>query len=237
VVGLGRTGREVLAVLEARGHEAVPVRRDQAFPTGCAAGIDFSHAEAVPGHVAAALATGTPYVVGTTGWERELPALTRQVEQAGGALLHAANFSLGVNIFYRLVGDAARRLAALPEYDPYVLERHHRHKRDAPSGTARVLAGLLATAYDGVRQPVDALAGAALPDTAFHVASLRAGGIVGEHVVGWDSGDDELLLEHRARSRRGFALGAVRAAEWLPGRRGVFTFEALLDDLLAEARP
>lgn len=237
VVGLGRTGREVLAALEARGHVAVPVRRGDAFPRDCTAGIDFSRADAVPTNVAAALGTATPYVVGTTGWESALPELTQQVERAGGALLHAANFSLGVNVFYRLVRDAARHLAALPEYDPFVLERHHRHKRDAPSGTARVLTTLLAEAYGPRRQPVTALEpGSALPDSAFHVASLRAGGIVGEHVVGWDSGDDEILLEHRARSRRGFALGAVRAAEWLPGRRGVFTLETLLDELLATPR-
>lgn len=233
VVGLGRTGREVLAVLEARGHVAVPVRRGDPFPRDCAAGIDFSRGDAVAANLSAALAAATPYVIGTTGWEAALPSLTQQVERAHGAMLHAANFALGVNVFYRLVRDAARRLAALPEYDPFVLERHHRHKRDAPSGTARELASLLSAAYDGRRRALGHLDGTALPDDAFHVASLRAGGIVGEHVVGWDSGDDEILLEHRARSRRGFALGAVRAAEWLPGRRGVFTFEALLDELLA----
>jgi 4-hydroxy-tetrahydrodipicolinate reductase len=128
------------------------------------------------------------------------------------------------------VRQAAALLAPFPDYDPYVLERHHRRKRDAPSGTARTLAAIVASSGGRRQRQVTALEGA-LPAEAFHVAALRAGGIVGDHTVGFDAGGDEILLEHRARSRRGFALGAVRASEWIAGRTGVHAFEDILDEL------
>ena len=112
-----------------------------------------------------------------------------------------------------------------------VLERHHRRKRDAPSGTARQLAAIVAASAGRRRRPAETLNGP-LPDDAFHVGALRAGGIVGDHTVGFDAGGDEILLEHRARTRRGFALGAVLAAEWIATRTGVHSFDAVLEDLV-----
>jgi 4-hydroxy-tetrahydrodipicolinate reductase len=150
------------------------------------------------------------------------------VQQSGGGLVHAANFSVGVNLFYRVVRDAATLFARFPEYDPYIVEKHHRQKKDAPSGTARALARIVQDATG--RPPQEHLEGA-LPEGAFHVSAARGGGIVGEHTVGFDAGVDEILLEHRARTRRGFAAGAVLAAEWIGGRQGFHTFEDVLDDL------
>jgi 4-hydroxy-tetrahydrodipicolinate reductase len=228
VVGMGKMGREVEAALRERGHEAVPLRRGEAFPAGCAVGIDFTRAEAVVDNVRAALAAGARYVVGTTGWQDRLPEVQALVQEKGGGLVHAANFSVGVNLFYRVVREAATLLARFPEYDPYVLEKHHRQKKDAPSGTARALARIVQDATG--REPHEQLAGA-LPDRTFHVSAVRGGGIVGEHTVGFDAGVDEILLEHRARSRRGFAAGAVLAAEWIASRAGFYTFDAVLDDV------
>src|SRR5262249_52704211 len=141
VVGYGRMGPEIEAVLRERGHEPIVVRRGEAFPAGCPVGIDFTRAEAVRDNVARAMAAGARYVVGTTGWT-DLDDIRGVVAKARGGLVHAANFSLGVNLFYRIVGPAARLLSRFPEYDPYVLDRHHRGKKDTPSGTARVLAGV-----------------------------------------------------------------------------------------------
>jgi 4-hydroxy-tetrahydrodipicolinate reductase len=233
LVGYGRMGREVEAVARERGHEPVRVTRGTLFPADCPVGIDFTRADAVPANVEAALRAGARYVVGTTGWDAHLPEVRARVEALRGGLVHGANFSLGVQLFLRLVRDAARRLRHVPEYDPYVLERHHRGKRDAPSGTAHRLARVLAEeAGHRPRPETSLLPDAPLAEDAFHVASVRAGGIVGEHIVGWDSGDDEILLEHRARSRRGFARGAVLAAEWIATRHGLHAFEDVLDDLL-----
>jgi 4-hydroxy-tetrahydrodipicolinate reductase len=228
VVGYGAMGREVEDALRERGHEPAIVKRGDAIPPGCQVGIDFTRADAVPGNVAAAMAAGARYVVGTTGWDDRRDEVCGLVERSQGGLVHAANFSIGVALFYRIVREAARLIASFPEYDPYVLERHHRRKRDAPSGTARVLAEIVASASG--RRAESALAGP-LPESAFHVASLRAGGIVGDHTVGFDAGTDEIAIEHHARSRRGFALGAVRAAEWIAGRSGVYGFEAVLEDI------
>lgn len=231
LVGYGKMGREAEAVLRERGHSPVPVLLGSAFPKDCAVGIDFTRGDDVPKNVQAALAAGARYVIGTTGWDESRVEVQKLVDKHKGGVVHAANFSLGVNLFYRVVRDAAGILARLPDYDPYVSERHHRQKKDAPSGTARALAQIVERAYGGKRKPAEQLQGA-LPKDAFHVVALRAGGIVGEHTVGFDSGGDEILLEHRARSRRGFALGAVLAAEWIATRTGFYTFEAVLDDLL-----
>ena len=158
------------------------------------------------------------------------PAVRALVETHKGGLVWAANFSVGVNLFYRVVRDAAALLARFPDYDPYILERHHRQKKDAPSGTARALADILSKSGLKRGQPEMELRGA-LADERFHVSAVRAGGIVGDHTVGFDSGTDEILLEHRARSRRGFALGSVLAAEWIATRTGFHSFDAVLEDL------
>ena len=229
IVGHGRMGHEVEAVARERGHETVVAGRGD-FPAGCAVGIDFSRAEAVEENVRRAMKAGARYVVGTTGWSAAESKVREIVQSSGGGLVHAANFSLGVNLFYQVVRHAAELMARFPDYDPYVLEKHHRKKKDAPSGTAKVLARYVEDAGD--RKAETALpASEALAEGRFHVAAVRAGGIVGEHVVGFDSGGDEILLEHRARSRRGFALGAVLAAEWIATRTGFYGFEDVVADL------
>ncbi len=231
IVGHGQTGREVEAVARERGHEPVVALKGGAFPQGCAVGIDFTRGDTVVRNVEAALDAGARYVVGTTGWAEDENTVRALVVGTGGGLVHAANFSVGVNLFYRVVRQAAAVFARFPDYDPYLLERHHRQKKDAPSGTARVLARILEESGGPRPHAVTGLEGALAAD-AFHVASLRAGGIVGDHVVGFDGGVDEILLEHRARTRRGFALGAVISAEWIATRDGFHTFEDVLADLI-----
>jgi 4-hydroxy-tetrahydrodipicolinate reductase len=230
VVGYGKMGREVESVLRERGHEAVCIDVGQTFPAGCGVGIDFTQAEVVVENVRAALRSGARYVVGTTGWAAQQDEVRRIVSEASGGLVHAANFSLGVNLYYRVVKQAAALMARFADYDPYVLEKHHRQKKDAPSGTAKVLAQMIEASGGRRQRAIGAFEGA-IPAEAFHVAAVRAGGIIGEHVVGFDSGTDEILIEHRARTRRGFATGAVIAAEWIATRTGFHAFDAVLDDL------
>jgi 4-hydroxy-tetrahydrodipicolinate reductase len=227
--GNGAMGRAVQERAKAEGHvtgvvldlpeaklETAAVAQRLA---GHDAAIDFSVASAVPTHVAAAMRARVPIVVGTTGWQDTEAAVRAQVEQGGGALLYGANFSVGVNLFYRLV-DRAAELFAGGEYDPFIEEAHHKRKRDAPSGTARELAKILERRF-----------GKSVP-----VASTRAGEIPGIHRVGFDSAGDQITLIHEARSRDGFAAGALLGARWLVGRKGVFVFADVLDDLLKMAR-
>jgi 4-hydroxy-tetrahydrodipicolinate reductase len=185
--------------------------------TGHAVAIDFSVPAAVPVHVQAAVAAGVPLVEGTTGWSGEESHVRRLVEEGGGALIYGPNFSIGVNLFYRVVASAARVLRGAPGYDPFIEEAHHAQKRDAPSGTARALEAIVAAGLGGRPVPV---------------TSTRAGHIPGTHRVGFDSAADEILLVHTARSRAGFAEGALLAAQWIVGRRGVYAFGDVLDDIL-----
>jgi 4-hydroxy-tetrahydrodipicolinate reductase len=230
VVGYGKMGREVAAVLRDRKHEPVVSLKGSDFPAGCTVGIDFTEPDAVIVNARAALTAGARYVIGTTGWSGRSDELRRLVAESKGGVVHAANFSLGVILFYKVVRDAARLFARFPDYDPYVLEKHHRQKKDAPSGTARELARIL-EAEPGPRPKAVTEFEGAIPEGRFHVAAVRAGGIVGEHTVGFDSGGDEILLEHRARTRRGFALGSVLAAEWIATRTGLHSFDEVVDDL------
>ena len=178
--------------------------------------IDFSTPDAVVDTVRSAAELSLDLVIGTTGWQAHLEAVRETVEAAGIGVVYGSNFSLGINLFYRVIGYAARTFAAFDAYDPFVLEWHHKFKRDSPSGTALELESLLARSY-GERD---------LP-----ITSLRAGYSPSTHAVGFDSVADTLHFEHQARSRRGFAEGALLAAKWIAGRRGFYTFQQVLEDI------
>ncbi|MFL5515090.1 MAG: 4-hydroxy-tetrahydrodipicolinate reductase [Gemmatimonadales bacterium] len=223
IVGNGRMGRAVAALAEQRGHTIHDMVASGENTGGAAltparlAGADvaleFTRPDAAPANLERLVDAGIPTVAGTTGWSAELPRIARLVEGRGGALLHAANFSVGVHLFLRAARDLARRFAGHPEFDAFILEEHHAAKLDAPSGTARVL-------QDGLRQSD--------PARPFPITSVRAGAIPGIHSVSYDGAYETVSLSHVARSREGFAAGALAAAEWLPGRPGVHTFEDML---------
>ncbi len=182
------------------------------------AAIDFSVGSAVPRNVAACAAAGVPIVEGTTGWGEHEQDVRAVVERAGGAMVIGENFSVGANLFYRLVSRAAELFAAIDLYDAFIEEAHHAGKRDAPSGTALRLREVLETRH--------------LPEVP--VASTRAGHIPGTHRVGFDSEADQILLTHTARTRMGFVSGALLAARWLRGKTGVYTFADVLNAMLEE---
>lgn len=231
--GHGNMGSVVEGRARAAGHEigVVLTSRDAArnaeelvrLLRGHDAAIDFSVAHAVPSHAAACARAGVPLVEGTTGWRAEEAAVRRQVEDAAGALVYGANFSIGVNLFYRLVARAGELFAraGLAGYGAFIEEAHHAKKRDTPSGTALRLRDLL-TASLGRPVPI---------------ASTRAGNVPGTHRVGFDSGSEGIVLEHVARSREGFAVGALLAAQWIVGKQGVFAFEDVLDEVIRRGEP
>lgn len=223
LVGYGRMGRAVEAAALARGH-TIEARLDVDENAGGLAltpeqlagadvAIEFTAPAAAPRNIERLVEAGVPVVTGTTGWAAELPRVTALVRDRGGSLLHATNFSVGVQLFLRAARELARAFAGRPGFDAFILEEHHAQKLDAPSGTALTL-------QQGVR--------AADPERPFPITSVRAGAIPGVHSLTYDGTDDTVSLTHTARGRGGFAAGAVLAAEWLPGRRGVFTFEDML---------
>lgn len=179
--------------------------------------VDFSVGPAVLRNVEACAIAGVPLVEGTTGWKDQESRAKEIVTEHGGALVYGANFSIGVNVFYRIVGKAAELFAGLDQYEPFIEEQHHSRKKDAPSGTALKLKSVLTEFIKGD-----------IP-----IASTRAGNIPGTHRVGFDSAADQITLTHMARSREGFAGGALLAARWIVGRKGVYEFSDVIDEILS----
>lgn len=180
---------------------------------GAEVAIEFSSGGAVPGNVETLAALGVNIVEGTTGWLEQLPAVKSSIEKHNTALVWSPNFSIGVNVFSRLVADAARLLQNEPGYEAWAWEIHHSAKKDAPSGTLLKLVDDMKQA--GYTRPID-------------VSSSRAGAIPGTHEIGFDSQADTITLRHTARSRDGFARGALKAAQWIAGKKGFHEFHEVL---------
>jgi len=174
--------------------------------------IEFSIPAAVPGNVEGIAALGVPLVVGTTGWLTHIDRVQRIIEIHHTGLVWSPNFSIGVNVFFRLVAEAARLLAAEPGYGAWAWEIHHSAKKDAPSGTLLKLVEEMKKA--GYARHID-------------VGANRAGTIPGTHEIGFDSGADTITLRHTARSREGFARGALKAAQWIVGKNGFYEFSEI----------
>ncbi len=212
-------GQAVLRIACQRGH-SIAAEFDRRRPMnvealrGADVMIDFSHAEALGPVVEAACAAGTALVIGSTGWDAQLPQIRLRCQQAGIAVVHAANFSPGATIMMTLARQAAALFSKFPEYSGGIEERHHSQKKDKPSGTAIKIA-------EAVREGSDDLIDAP-------ISASRVGSEFGLHTLFFDSPDDLVEISHRARSRDGFARGAVMAAEQLLNRSGFLTFEQLL---------
>jgi len=182
---------------------------------GCNVAIDFTTAKAVQRNVEACVIAGVPLVEGTTGWSSSLPEIKKLVIDGNGTMVFGANFSIGVNLFYRIAEFASELLSKFPEYEVFIEEQHHSRKKDAPSGTALKIKEVVSKNI-----------------TVGDIAATRAGNIPGTHRVGFDGPADQILLVHTARSREGFALGALMAAGWVVGKKGFFEFGEVLEEIL-----
>ena len=230
LIGYGVMGQLVAAEARKAGDEvgAVVTSRESSLTAeqvaetlrGHDVAIDFSVGEAVLRNVEACMRAKVCLVEGATGWKQHESEARQIVTEHSGALVYGANFSIGVNLFYRLVQQAAALFAAVDGYAPFIEEAHHNRKRDAPSGTALKLRDLMSEHLG--------------PD--IPTASTRAGYIPGTHRVGFDSEADQVLLTHTARSRQGFASGALLAAHWIAGRTGVFEFGEVIEEIIATKR-
>lgn len=241
LVGTGRMGQEVEAVAIERGH-MVTARFDASRPllaetrpealAGADVVVDFSAPDVALDHIHRYCLWGVDAVIGTTGWSDDAQRVRGWVQEGGNGLLVAANFSLGVALLARAMAAVMPLLDRLDEYDPSIHETHHARKVDSPSGTALRLADILLAGLSRKnRVQAEAVHGAIEPG-ALHVTSTRTGHVVGEHAVAFDGPADRIVFTHEARDRRAFAAGAVRAAEWLHGRAGLFTFDHMIDEWL-----
>ena len=227
LIGYGAMGQLVEAGARHGGDEigVVITSKDGALPAGQVAeklrghdvAIDFSVGDAVLRNVEACARAGVALVEGTTGWKQHEPVAKQIMTEHSGAMVYGANFSIGVNLFYRITKQAAALFSAVEGYAAFIEEAHHSRKRDAPSGTALKLRDLMSEHLG--------------PD--IPTSSTRAGYIPGTHRVGFDSEADQILLTHTARSRQGFANGALLAAHWIVGRTGVFEFTDVIDSILS----
>jgi len=226
LIGYGAMGKLIKTLAENKTHEIVVVIDESHAELSAEkiaeklksadAAIDFSIAEAVERNVEACLLTEIPLVEGTTGWNDKKETIKNLVESKNGAFVFGANFSVGVNLFYRIADFASELFSKFDDYEAFIEEQHHSRKKDAPSGTALKLKDIVAKNIT----------------KDFSVSATRAGAIPGTHRVGFDGAADQILLEHLARSREGFASGAILAAEWILGKHGFWEFTDVMDDVL-----
>ena len=223
LIGYGKMGRIIETLATERGDRIV-ARIDETNSENLVeqlkladVAIDFSNAEAVGKNVEACLAANVPLVEGTTGWNVEKDEIKKLIESKNGAFVFGANFSVGVNLFYRIAGFAAELFAKFDDYEAFIEEQHHSKKLDAPSGTALKLKEIV---EKNIKKD-------------FSVSATRAGRIPGTHRVGFDGTADQILLEHFARSREGFASGAILAAHWIVGKKGFYEFTDVMDEVLS----
>ncbi|HVR44056.1 MAG TPA: dihydrodipicolinate reductase C-terminal domain-containing protein [Thermoanaerobaculia bacterium] len=217
--GYGKMGKAVERVARKRGHEITTLFSSKTPVTsealrGADVAIDFSSPAALEPLIDAAAGGGIALVVGTTGWTERAEAIERKCRDAGVAMVHASNFSPGANLVFALARLAAERAAAIGGWEGGIEERHHSQKKDAPSGTALRIAREVREGSGGAIDPP--------------IASSRVGAEFGTHTLFFDSPDDVIEISHKARSRDGFARGAVLAAERIQGMSGVYRFEELI---------
>jgi len=238
LLGYGRMGRDVEHAATERGHTIAarfdidnPLPEFKTLPpelkdVQCA--IDFSTPASTEHHIRTLGPLHVPLIVGTTGWNDRLPALLEFMRQCGGTILHASNFSVGANIFFHAAAEASKLIDRFPEYDIAIHEIHHKLKKDSPSGTALKLAETVLQEVKRKTGIISALGNRQILPHELLVSSSRVGDVAGTHSVTFESPADSIQITHTAHNRRGFAMGAVWAAEWLQGRKGVFTMEDFL---------
>lgn len=241
LVGTGNMGQAIEALAQRQGDEIV-ARFNEAFPLpvdaevsvlhGADVVLDFTLPHVVRAHIDAYCRWRIPAVIGTTGWYDQLEAVRQQVETHGAAVLYAPNFSLGVALLKHALQSILPLLERMPDYDVYIHEVHHTQKADSPSGTALMLAQRVIEGLSRKKRVEAETVHGRIASEALHVTSTRAGRVFGRHTVGICGPFDELIFEHRAASREGFAAGALQAARWLVGRRGFFSLDDMLHDWL-----
>ncbi|HEX8186065.1 MAG TPA: dihydrodipicolinate reductase C-terminal domain-containing protein [Blastocatellia bacterium] len=222
LLGYGKMGKMVEQAAVCAGLEIVciidPAAESRGRLSDAGVCIDFSEPGAVIENIRAVTAARVAMVVGTTGWYDRIDEARRLVEESGTGFVYGSNFSIGVNLMFKITEYAARLFKRFPSHDPFIEEAHHKFKKDAPSGTAIFLKRIVESEY-GSQTPT---------------ASTRAGYIPGTHTVGFDSEADTLAITHTARSRAGFAQGAVMAAQWIEGRKGFYEFSDIIQEQLKD---
>lgn len=238
IIGYGKMGKMIESMAGDYGFEIVS-RIDPQLGTeickqdlaGAEFAIEFTQPDSAFGNIVKCLDLGVKAVCGTTGWFDKLSEIYKLVEKKKGSLVYGANFSIGMNLFYRIIELSAAIMNNQPLYDAYGYELHHRYKQDSPSGTARQLGNILIEKLDRKEKLVFESLQRKRSDNELHFASVRGGEIPGEHRIGFDSEFDTIELKHTARNRRGLAAGALLAARFLSDKEGIYNFKDIAGEL------
>jgi 4-hydroxy-tetrahydrodipicolinate reductase len=232
LLGYGKMGHEIEQIAVKRGHSIalkVDANNADAFSPAMLSGIDaaieFSTPSGAVKNIHTCFEANVPVVVGTTGWLDKLDEVKRACNEKNAALFYASNYSIGVNIFFKLNEYLAKMMNAQAGYDVSMREIHHVHKLDSPSGTGISLANQVIANFKAKTKWVE---GEAKSKEELVITSEREGEVPGTHIITYNSEVDEIEITHKAHNRKGFALGAVLAAEWLPGRKGIFGMNDML---------
>jgi 4-hydroxy-tetrahydrodipicolinate reductase len=232
LIGYGKMGKEIEQIAVSRGHEItlrVDIGNADTFTAGelknADAAIEFSTPESAVKNIYKCFEANIPVVVGTTGWLAELENVKAKCMEQNNTLFYASNYSIGVNLFFRINEYAAKLMNAYPEYQVTMEEIHHVHKLDAPSGTAISLANQAIAQLDRKKSWVNR---EAENETELGIISKRIDEVPGTHTVCYSSAVDQISMTHVAHSRKGFALGAVIAAEWVKNKKGIFGMDDML---------
>jgi 4-hydroxy-tetrahydrodipicolinate reductase len=230
IIGYGKMGKEVEAILQQMGH-TISLRSDEKSPfkaedlKGSDVAIEFTRPESAVDNIFKCFDANCPVVIGTTGWYMRMPEVRNECLSRNQSMLYATNFSIGVNVLFHLNKELARIMERFPEYQPDILEIHHAAKLDKPSGTAITLAeGIL----ENIPRKARWVNEGSESDDVLSIISEREGEVPGTHIINYKSDVDNISLTHQAVNRRGFALGAVKAAEWLVGKKGCYSIHDFL---------
>jgi 4-hydroxy-tetrahydrodipicolinate reductase len=233
LIGYGKMGKEIEAIALSRGHQILLTidinNRHELTPErlkGCDVAIEFTSPQTAVGNIRDCFAAGIPVVCGSTGWLEHLEAVQQECKAKKTGFFYASNYSIGVNIFFRINKILAGMMNAVGDYRPSMEEVHHTEKKDAPSGTAITLAETIMSELKSLKKWVNE---ASEVESELPIVSVREAGVPGTHTVRYESEVDYITLSHVAKNRKGFALGAVLAAEFLKGKQGCYGMEEMLE--------
>lgn len=243
LIGYGKMGHEIENVAKAKGISTIkidPNTQDVDYKEineesmkDVDVCVDFTHPDSVVGNIEKISKFKKNIVVGTTGWYDRLDEAKKIIEEAGTSLMWSGNFSIGVNIYFKIIENAAKIMNKFDDYDVFVHEFHHNKKADSPSGTAVMIGKILIDNIERKSKVVTEELKRKIEPDELHISSTRGGYIPGTHIVGFDSAADTIELRHTARNRQGFALGAIIAAQWIQGKKGFHDIDDLLGNLLS----
>jgi 4-hydroxy-tetrahydrodipicolinate reductase len=243
LIGYGKMGRiieslsnnynmEVVSIIDPTSEDAKYNEISEKSLNGCDVCIDFSSPLVAKDNIKKVLSLKKPLVVGTTGWYEDLEEIKTVVNKENTGLIYSTNFSVGVNMMFKIIDYSTQLFNKIDGYDVAGFESHHNMKQDIPSGTAKTISNIVLSKYDKKKEVVYQPGNRAIKKEELHFTSLRCGSINGMHQVIFDSLEDQIMIQHNANNREGFAKGALLAAKYILNKKGVYNFTEVFDDIL-----